>query len=408
VGATAAGIIGGVAAGALVGGGIAAVTGGSVGQGMLYGGLTGGVASGIGAAMSSMAPAASAGASSVSDMASALQTASPGLSAADATAAAEAYSSAGYTVAQINTAAAVDAVQGQVAAGAISQADATAVQNAITAQAAAPAGTPFDWSNIPQSAMNFLNAPTGAALLRTGTSALTGAAALSQVKANQVNPSQYVVDPTTGRVVASSVVGANGATTSLGTATPALNTAATTGLSTVANQQAGLFSAAGANQGQYVQSVVDPLRQQQSAGYGALLQSNAQRGLAGSSLGDQSVTNYLTDSGRAIADTTAAATQQSLGLQSGISSNQATTAVQQAGLGTTIADQNLAAMNKGQVAQQAGAANATQLNTATGNMITGVSNALGGPNGLSTPPMPSYPNPNGGQWQYNSSTGQWQ
>jgi hypothetical protein len=51
-----------------------------------------------------------------------------------------------------------------------------------------------------------------------------------------------------------------------------------------------------------MQSLTDPYNEQTAQGYGALTQSLGQRGVMGSSFGDQALTNYNLDRSRGLAD----------------------------------------------------------------------------------------------------------
>ncbi len=96
----------------------------------------------------------------------------------------------------------------------------------------------------------------------------------------------------------------------------------------------------GGNQDAIVQAATDPFQKNIAAGYGDLLQSQGLRGIRGSSFGDTDIANFLSTTGRGLADAGASATQQSLTTQAGLAS-------QIAGLG----GQN-AAFNQGNLALQ--------------------------------------------------------
>jgi hypothetical protein len=81
------------------------------------------------------------------------------------------------------------------------------------------------------------------------------------------------------------------------------------------SQLQSVFNQAGANAPLFVQAAQDPLKQAQAGGYGDILNSQAQRGIRGSSFGDQSIANYMTDTNRGIADAGTNAAQAALGLQ---------------------------------------------------------------------------------------------
>lgn len=82
-----------------------------------------------------------------------------------------------------------------------------------------------------------------------------------------------------------------------------------------------LYNQAGTNQGGYVDSIVNPYKQQVQQGLGDLTQSIGQRGLGGSSFGNQALTNYNTDTGRQLSDITSGAMNNSIGLRTGIANN---------------------------------------------------------------------------------------
>ena len=75
------------------------------------------------------------------------------------------------------------------------------------------------------------------------------------------------------------------------------------------------------NQNAVIQAATDPLQRNIAAGYGDLLQSQALRGIRGSSFGDTDIANYIGDTGRALANAGANAAQGSLGLQSDLATN---------------------------------------------------------------------------------------
>lgn len=89
-------------------------------------------------------------------------------------------------------------------------------------------------------------------------------------------------------------------------------------LGNIANQQ-GLFNEAGGNQGAYIQARVNPLLQQVAQRRGELERSMGLRGVLGSSFGDQSMTNFDLDSQRALGDARALATNDAIGMRSGLS-----------------------------------------------------------------------------------------
>lgn len=122
-----------------------------------------------------------------------------------------------------------------------------------------------------------------------------------------------------------------------------------------------LYGQAGANQGGYVQSVTDPVRKAAASAIGNETLNQGLRGIRGSSFGEQNLAAITTDAGRQIADATAKATQESLGLQSGLAGQELTTAGAQSGLSA----QNLQAAElarqarAGQIGTQAGLVGAT-------------------------------------------------
>ena len=93
----------------------------------------------------------------------------------------------------------------------------------------------------------------------------------------------------------------------------------------ILNQYGSLYNQAGANQGGYVQSVVDPTIQTNAAQYGNLMQDQANRGIRGSEFGDQSISNFTNAANTNVANSTSNALQQSMGLQSGILGNMSST-----------------------------------------------------------------------------------
>jgi hypothetical protein len=83
----------------------------------------------------------------------------------------------------------------------------------------------------------------------------------------------------------------------------------------------GLYDEAGGNQNAFIKARVNPLEAQLAQRRGDLLQSNALRGISGSSFGDQAITNFDTDAGRALGDARALATNDSINSRLGISGN---------------------------------------------------------------------------------------
>jgi len=121
-------------------------------------------------------------------------------------------------------------------------------------------------------------------------------------------------------------------------------------------QDAGASQAA--NAPLFVQAAVDPVQRNIAAGYGALQQSQALRGLGGSSFGDTSLANYMDQGNRTLANAGATAAQaagqlqnQNLGLQgtlsSGIYNSQLARLLGQGGLQQQVISlQNQAQKNK--------------------------------------------------------------
>lgn len=81
------------------------------------------------------------------------------------------------------------------------------------------------------------------------------------------------------------------------------------------SQLQNVFGAAGANAPLFVQASQAPLQQAQAGGYGDLLQSQAARGIRGSSFGDQDIANYMNTTNQGISNAGINAAQASLGLQ---------------------------------------------------------------------------------------------
>ena len=74
------------------------------------------------------------------------------------------------------------------------------------------------------------------------------------------------------------------------------------------------------NQGAFMQARLNPLQEQIASRQGELQRGLGLRGLGGSSFGQQSLTNFATDAGRALGDAGALATQESLGALTGVDS----------------------------------------------------------------------------------------
>ena len=75
------------------------------------------------------------------------------------------------------------------------------------------------------------------------------------------------------------------------------------------------------NQSAVVKAATDPLQQNIAAGYGDLLQSQALRGIRGSSFGDTDIANYLSTTGNALANAGANAAEGSMALQGDLATN---------------------------------------------------------------------------------------
>lgn len=75
------------------------------------------------------------------------------------------------------------------------------------------------------------------------------------------------------------------------------------------------------NQNAVIRAAIDPVQRNIAAGYGDLLQSQALRGIRGSSFGDTDIANYLSSSGETLGNVAANAAQGSLGLQSDLATN---------------------------------------------------------------------------------------
>ncbi len=82
----------------------------------------------------------------------------------------------------------------------------------------------------------------------------------------------------------------------------------------------GVFDAAGANAPLFTQAAIDPVQKNIAAGYGDLLQSQALRGIRGSSFGATDIANYMDTTNRTLGDVGATAAQKSLGLQGDLAS----------------------------------------------------------------------------------------
>ena len=313
--------------------------------------------------------------------------------------------SSGNPVDPATVAALKSAVPGLTDAAAATYAGMGYTPEALTAMMAQPGTTADTLNNVAATAtttgdtslLSQLTTAAGA-LLPIGVAAWQA----NYSKNNVQNPSQFVVDPVTGKVVSSSVQTSAGTTTDLGTATSALNTTATTGLANVSAEQQKLYDTAGANKGGYVQSVVDPLQKSAGEALARQQQSNALRGLTGSSLADESLSNTREAGATAVSDATSKALAASMGLQSTLAAGQTTTATAQENLGNTIANQNLAAMNKGSATNTAATAAGAAKNAITGQAISGASPLLA-TTGNALASIIS----NGATWAWDAAKGLW-
>lgn len=75
------------------------------------------------------------------------------------------------------------------------------------------------------------------------------------------------------------------------------------------------------NMSPVIRAAIDPFERNIAAGYGDLLQSQAKRGIRGSSFGDASIGNFLATTGRELANAGANAAQGSLSLEGTLSGN---------------------------------------------------------------------------------------
>ena len=76
------------------------------------------------------------------------------------------------------------------------------------------------------------------------------------------------------------------------------------------NQYQGLYAPVGGGSSAYVQSIINPAIQSNAQLYGNVLQSQAQRGIRGSSFGDQTLANLTTAANTNVGDLTAQALNQ--------------------------------------------------------------------------------------------------
>lgn len=83
----------------------------------------------------------------------------------------------------------------------------------------------------------------------------------------------------------------------------------------------GILSGLGGNQDAVIRAATDPFQQNIAAGYGDILRSQGQRGIRGSSFGDTDIANYISTTGRSLANAGANAAEGSLTLQGNLASN---------------------------------------------------------------------------------------
>jgi hypothetical protein len=144
-----------------------------------------------------------------------------------------------------------------------------------------------------------------------------------------------------------------------------------------------LYKNIGANQGGFVNAQIAPMQQANALGFGNLLQDQGLRGIRGSSFGNQDIANYQNLANTNIANQTANALMGQYGLQSGI--NQGI-----AGIGNTLAQQQLGAQGANtQIRQQNLAGN--QANAQMfGGLMGGIGSLIGtGGGGGGSMPSPS-------------------
>lgn len=75
------------------------------------------------------------------------------------------------------------------------------------------------------------------------------------------------------------------------------------------------------NMNPVIQAATDPIQRNFAAGYGDLLQSQAKRGIRGSSFGDTAIGDFLATGSRSLGDAAANAAQGSLSLQGSLAGN---------------------------------------------------------------------------------------
>lgn len=96
-----------------------------------------------------------------------------------------------------------------------------------------------------------------------------------------------------------------------------------------ASQQSGVdtsrlksvYDLLGSNTNPVIRAATDPIQQNLAAGYGDLLQSQAKRGIRGSSFGDTAISDFLTAGNRSVANAGANAAQGALSLQGSLAGN---------------------------------------------------------------------------------------
>lgn len=86
----------------------------------------------------------------------------------------------------------------------------------------------------------------------------------------------------------------------------------------------GILAQLGGNQDAVIRAAQDPVQKNIAAGYGDLLQSQALRGIRGSSFGNTDIANYMDTTGRTLANAGATAAEGSLALQGNLAGNIAT------------------------------------------------------------------------------------
>jgi hypothetical protein len=103
-------------------------------------------------------------------------------------------------------------------------------------------------------------------------------------------------------------------------------------LDTTLGQYQSLYDQAGGNEGGYIKSVVNPLIQANDFQYGKTKQDFGLRGLGGSSFSSAALGNLATTGGQAVSDATAKAIEASIGIRSGLTTDQVNNAKAQQAL----------------------------------------------------------------------------